>query len=341
MRSFLILASLWPALAAGAAPEPANVFPQGNFETLEGGRAKGWTLQPGAELKTEGANHYLQFTSTTGGSAWALGTLKLDPEWSALRVSARMKVAGLKLGSAGWHNARCILSFRTAGGKDAGFPEPPKLTSDSDWVTQTVTVEIPENAASLHLQPGLWGCQGVMGLDDVVITPVEKPAPFDFRVVGLHKERGLVEGAFETLSTDGKQPQGWEWHLWARLSSARGNHWAKITNENPLAMPAIRTVIRVSPSVRKVLITARMKASGLKCGPEPWQNARVVVSPCAADGQPLPSLAGPALSKSSDWASVESVAALDPATRYLVLWAGLWQATGVLEIDDIQVTPTE
>ena len=119
-------------------------------EQLEGNAAKGWKLLPGAELKAEGANHYMQFTNTDPKqSAWALATLKLDPDWGALRVSARIKVTTLKVGPEGWHNARCILNFRTADNKDAGYPQGPLLTADSDWVTQTVTVDIPKNATAL------------------------------------------------------------------------------------------------------------------------------------------------------------------------------------------------
>jgi hypothetical protein len=339
--SLAALLALFPKAAAGA--EPANIFPQGSFELLEGGAPKGWTLLPGAELKAEGDNHYLQFTGVEGkDSAWALATLPLDPEWSTLKVSARLKVTNLKCGPEGWHKANCILNFRTAEGKDAGYPGGPSLSADSDWGTQTVTVDIPKNAASLHLQPGLWASAGVMCLDDVTITPVERPGLFSGPIVRLDRETGFREGTFEMLSADGAQAQGWsEWPLVAQLAEHDGNHWLRISNSNTKAMPAIRANVRLPSGCQSVRVSARLKASGLRCGREPWQNARVVISPCRADGQPLGSLPGPALTQDSDWQTVETTLALAAETRYLLLWVGLWQATGVLEVDDVQVWVVE
>jgi hypothetical protein len=337
------LAAVLPMAGLAAPAELANIFPEGSFEQLNGGAAKGWTLQPGAELKAEGSNHYLQFSSADGKeSAWALGTLKLNPEWEALRVTVRLKATHLKPGPEAWHCAHCILNFRTADGKDAGFAEAPKLTRDSDWVTQTVTAEIPKNAVVLHLQPGLWASAGVMCLDDVVITPVEKPGPFATSVVRVRPDTGFAEGQFETLSADGKQPQGWgEWPAGAELAEQGGNHWVRLTNRNPKAMPAIRANLRLPQACGELRLTARLKTTGLKCGPDVWQNARVVISPCTADGQPLPSLPGPALTQDSDWQTLETTLTPSPETCYLVLWIGLWQATGVLEIDDVQMRAAE
>jgi hypothetical protein len=342
----ITLAGICAALVAvrtAPAADPVNVLPHGNFETLDGATPKGWKIMGTAELKTDGANHYLQFTNTDHKtSAWALATLQLDPEWGALRVSARIKATDLKNGPEGWHNARCILNFRTADGKDAGYPQGPLLTADSDWVTQTVTVDIPTNATALHLQPGLWAATGVMGLDDLIITPVEKPSLFPGPIVRLDKDAGFPDGTFETLAADGMLPRGWgEWPVVAQLVNQDNNRWVKITGQNPKAMPTIRTNIRLPPGCKSLRISARMKTTGLKCGTEPWQNARIVVSPCDANARPLPSLAGPALANDSDWTTLETVVSPLPETRYLVLWAGLWQATGVLEIDDVQVTLVE
>jgi hypothetical protein len=337
------LAAVLQMAGPAAAAEPANLFPEGSCEFIENGAAKGWTLQPGAELKAEGANHYLQFSSADGKeSAWALGTLKLKPEWEALQVTARLKATDLKPGPEAWHCAHCILNFRTADGKDAGFAESPKLRRDSDWVTQTVTVEIPKGAAALHLQPGLWAARGVMCLDDVVITPVEKPGPFAGPVVRLSKDTGFAEGQFETLTADGSQAQGWsEWPTVAMLVGEGGNHWARITNRNPTAMPTLRANLRLPPACKSLRLSVRLQARDLRCGPEPWQQARVVISPCTADGQPLPSLPGPALAQDSAWQTLETTLAVTPETRYLVLWVGLWQATGSLDVDDVQVTVIE
>lgn len=344
--SMALVASLAVAitLTTLAAPaDPANVFPEGSLEDLNGGAAKGWTLQPGAELKAEGGNHYLQFTSPDAKqSAWALATLRLDPEWAALRVTARLKATGLKLGPEAWHKANCILNFRTADGKDAGYPTGPTLSADSDWVTQTVTVDIPKHAVALHLQPGLWASGGVMCLDDVSIVPVEKTGLFPGPIVRLDPKKGFVEGQFETLAADGAQPQGWgEWPAVAQLLAQDGTHWVRITNHNPKATPAIRANLRLPQACGTLHLSVRLKATGLKCGPEPWQNARVVISPRTGDGAPLPSLPGPTLTQDSDWQTLETTVSPTPETRYLVLWIGLWQATGVFEFDEVQVRATE
>ncbi len=335
------LAALVLCVPVWAATEAPNVFPAGSFELLDGGQPRGWNLLPGSAVRTDGANHYLEFTNADPkNSAWAMATLKLDPEWGSLRVSARLRVANLKLGSAGWHNARLILNFRTADGKDAGFPEGPQLRADSDWVTQTVTVDVPATAATLALQPGLWGCTGVMGLDDIVVTPVVKPSPFAGPLLRLDPQRGLVEGSFETLTDDGRQPVGWEWSPAARLMGGAGNHWVRLTNRNPLAAPAIRANLWVRPGTRALTIKVRLKTAGLKCGADPCGHARLVVSSRTIDDEPLASVIGPGVTTdTADWADLSTIVAVPPTARYLVLWIGLWQATGQLDIDDVRVLP--
>ena len=200
MRHLAVMAAWWFAVGVLSAAEPPNVLPEGSFELLDNGVAKGWELMPGAELKTDGTNHFLQFTNTDHkASAWARAVLKLDPGWSALRISARLKATKLEVGPDGWNNARCILNFRTADGKDAGMPPPPLLTADADWGTQTVTVDIPKNAATLHLQPGLWAATGVMCLDDVTIIPVEKTVLSPEPMARASQESSSAKGAVDSV----------------------------------------------------------------------------------------------------------------------------------------------
>ncbi len=47
----------------------------------------------------------------------------------------------------------------------------PELRADSDWVTQSVDLKVPQGATRLNLQPAMFYCTGVFEIADLTVTP--------------------------------------------------------------------------------------------------------------------------------------------------------------------------
>ncbi len=81
----------------------------------------------------------------------------------------RLKATHLKVGTEGWHDARVAMSFE---GGTFGYPaQVPELAADSDWVTKTVTLKVPNGATRLNIQPAMFRCTGVFEIADLTVTP--------------------------------------------------------------------------------------------------------------------------------------------------------------------------
>ena len=106
--------------AQNAATAGQNVLPNGNFEALgANGRPTGWDAPSrNSRVVSENGNRYMVISRVTGEELPWLGlTLPLDPAWKRMRLSAKMRVRDLKLGTEAWQNARVGLRWEDETGK--------------------------------------------------------------------------------------------------------------------------------------------------------------------------------------------------------------------------------
>lgn len=168
-----ILAFLW--LAGGHAPAQVNLLPQGSFERagVNTGWAEGFNIPNNQEFKviSENGKSWLRIENRDAGRQldYVHAFVKVTAQIGSLTISVRMKATNLKIGKEAWHTARVALMFE---GGSFGFPpEVPELRADSDWVTKSVDLKVPQGATRLNIQPAMFCCTGVFEIADLTVTP--------------------------------------------------------------------------------------------------------------------------------------------------------------------------
>lgn len=148
-------------------------FPEGHFEIINDGEFQNWPVEGLNDIRIveENGNHFLRLTHLEIGGYTGLKTSwRLKAGTKTVKVSARMRVRGLKKGEEGWQTARLGLSFTNAQGLLAGpWPLSLELQSDSDWKTLETTLWVPPDAVFLRFIPEFLDARGVFDVDDIEV----------------------------------------------------------------------------------------------------------------------------------------------------------------------------
>jgi len=182
-----------------------NLFPQGNFENpgVDTEWAEGFNIPNNEEFKViaEGGKQWLRIENHDSGRQldYVHAYVNVTPQIASLTVSVRMKATDLKIGSEGWHTARVALMFE---GGSFGFPsEVPELRADSDWVTKSVELKVPEGATRLNIQPAMFYCTGVFEIAELTVTPqMAAPTHLADAVLPAGFELGWDNMSVETIN---------------------------------------------------------------------------------------------------------------------------------------------
>ena len=186
------------ALLSAAEPDaPANLLPNGNFEPAkDGGMVQGWELPPkdwqaqkgftAAILQEKDAagtpvpNHWLSLTSSAPDlTVTASTTVALPPGTRSVRIAGRFRVDKLAVAAtANWPGAFIGGSVLDAGKKKlGGLPTGFRFReATSGWVKKEAVLKLPEGAAFLLLQPGIFLASGDFAVDDLEISAVAATA---------------------------------------------------------------------------------------------------------------------------------------------------------------------
>jgi len=193
-------------LVGGYAIAQVNLLPQGNFEHpgVNTGWAEGFNIQNNQEFKVivEGGKHWLRIENRDSGRQldYVHAYVNVTPQIASLTVSVRMKATNLKIGTEGWHTARVALMFE--GGSFDFPPEVPELRADSDWVTKSVELKVPEGATRLNIQPAMFYCTGVFEIAELTVTPqIVAPTYLADAVLPADVELGWDKASVKTVNT--------------------------------------------------------------------------------------------------------------------------------------------
>ena len=171
--------------AAGVPREVQNLLTNGDFEistqTADWPDDWGRPQQGLAEWKAREDNaHYVVLKATAAGqSIMIYRAMPLPAGVEAIEVTIKARVTGLKRGQQLWHDARVMLEL-----KDAQFkvmkpsPKPIAFNRDTgDWVTKSVTFQVPAGAKTLEIMPSLFQVtEGSFELEYVLVAPVRPAA---------------------------------------------------------------------------------------------------------------------------------------------------------------------
>ena len=167
--ALLLLASLAPAME--------NLILNADFSQ----RWSDWMAAPAvkdqkATLVSEADNTFLRLNP--GCQVQGEVQIPLDPSWTRITVSGRIRVAGLVVAEdIAYGDARFAHSFVLADGKRQYAPVLHQRVDTGPegaaaWKTLTKTVKIPAGALRLEIACAHFGTAGVVDFDDLQATPI-------------------------------------------------------------------------------------------------------------------------------------------------------------------------
>lgn len=300
-------------------------FPEGTFETLINGQPAGWPgLNTGVSIEKheDGSGQFLRLDSTQVDFTPEMSMLvKVEKNWASVKVSARIRTRQLQLGSESHHTPRVQLTFvDEAGDRVGGWPPVPSSTDGSGaWVTKQVELMIPQGAAFLQVRPAMFGCEGIVDIDDIKIEPeiagalpgAEAPMWGQEPVVALSPVRGRVvlNGLWRfapAVADNEDQPKDESWG-WIRVPGSwtaqydlpgvvtrgLGEAWrglnvrelAKAWYEREMDVPAEWSGRRMLLEFSRVSTDARVYVNDKFCGEVHWPSGTVDVTKAVTPGE--------------------------------------------------------
>jgi len=306
-----------------------NLLPQGSFENPQANTewAEGFNIPNNQEFRvvSEEDNYWLRIENRDAGRQLdsVHAYVKVDPRITFLTVSVRLKATDLKVGQEGWHTARIALMFE---GGSFGYPaEVPELRADSDWVTQSVELKVPEGATRLNIQPAMFYCTGVFEIADLTVTPhLEAPTqladavlPADTRLNWDETRISPVNAKRAQVSLDGiwrftpaidaappklgwaylKVPGNWQSRPGRRsdfVATGGGPQWdlydgslvERAWYERRVRIPAEWQGRVISLRFDRVCTDAIIYVNGTECGGVPWPWGSVDITHAVTPGEP-------------------------------------------------------
>ena len=166
--SLLVIILLLAVVAATAQTLPTgNLLINGDFQKLDAQSwATGWGRGGDMKIAREGEQSWLVVTN--GG---ANQTLKLDPAWSRLKLTCRMKTTDVVLGKDSWMTGRLTMEWRDAQDKHVDpWPNVFGVIGTTPWTNCEREYRIPEGATKLAIGAGNLGASGTVEFDDIAIS---------------------------------------------------------------------------------------------------------------------------------------------------------------------------
>jgi hypothetical protein len=172
--------------AAAAKQEPAlderlaatgSLLFNGDFEqdSKGAGWPDGWGKAPGISWEVENGKHFMRLVSQSPGQMLMLyQVVPLKASARGIEVSFRYRTAGVKCGAQPWFDARAILHFQNASGKQLE-PDPGAIIFSQEaanWTDVKQRMVVPEGAVLLQMMPALFqAAAGTLDLSEIRIAP--------------------------------------------------------------------------------------------------------------------------------------------------------------------------
>ncbi|MBV9864893.1 MAG: hypothetical protein JO316_06055 [Abitibacteriaceae bacterium] len=174
----------------------------------------------------------------------------------------------------------------------------------------------------------------------VVAPPVLNPnSPPNTTVEPEPDAPDFPEGTFEDVDKKGN-PVGWVLgdRQHARVVEEEGNHFLRLTNNDPTATFYLENRVGLNPAWKSVKVRVRMRAKNLKVGKQTWESARLGFIFEKGIGERIGDYPDtPKLTTDSDWVNREVVVPVPPGATLINLQPIMMLTTGTFDLDDIQV----
>jgi len=370
-----LLAGLLLLTCVARAAAPASLLPNGSFEADKNsaGWPDGWVrAKSGVSWQAEGGNHFLRLASGKPGETVLLyQPVTIPAGVTALELTWRQRVTGLKPGKQPWFDARILMEFKdAAGGKLTGAPSAPNTRKSTDgWVARSTKFLVPEGARTLEFMPALFQVEaGTFDLDDVVLQATDAAplrvaaaaadaAKLEKQTKDATAKRAKAASAAEkngSLISNGgfeadKKGAGWP-DDWGRLKTGGswetegGNHFLRLKADAPGQTILLYRPVDLPAGTKALELSWRWRVSDLKPGKEPHFDARIMMEFKDAAGKKLSSKpSAPNTRRNTDGWVERTVKFLVPeAALTLEFMPALFSVDkGTLDLDDIVLKPTD
>jgi endoglucanase len=345
---------------------PGSVITNGHFENDADadGSPDDWEgVKPGKSWETEGGNRFYRLTALEPDKYSSLyRRVSLPDGVGAFELSWKQRVTGLKIGKERWYDARVVVNFKDAEGRQIKGPDAAYTQKDTPgWETKTIQFLVPTGAKDVEVMPLLFNVEaGRLDIDDVTLTPIDATplkvaaaakAEKEAREIAQRQENALKNigpdgnivsnGDFQTLDNSGAKPQNWapanppiSWGM------ENDNRFLHLTVGQPRQMVGYHRSIDLPAGSKALELKWRQRVTGLKIGEKQYYDARIVVNFKNAAGQIMNNPPPPAYSQedTKGWVERSTTFLIPEGAVSLELQPMLFQAeAGTFDIDNISL----
>lgn len=178
LRRLLIVLLALSFLGAYACAADKPLIGNGDFESLEDGKPKGWGLKEGATLEEEDGNHFMRLTTTEPDKVVMVYRLVfLPPDVKALELKYKVRYENIKVGKENYFDGRIMMNFIDENKKKTSVKAPSFRGTKAQWETRTQQLKVPEGARQLEMMFTLFrASSGQLDFDDITLTPIDAAA---------------------------------------------------------------------------------------------------------------------------------------------------------------------
>jgi hypothetical protein len=231
-----------------------------------------------------------------------------------------------------WQGAKAQVVFLDKDGQELSqTQETPVYTGTFDWQLFVQNIIVPVGATQVKILVGLWGAQGAVYFDDIMLYPMaQKP------IKQPPNQSILVNGDFEL------------WGNWQFLGEGLkevkfpGNNnegqALYITNSRHVWTFARQDIQANKFAGKKLILTGEYKCTKVVPGKEKWQKGRIYVEYLDKDDKLIGSWVELlAVSGTKDWTDFSKDLTVPKNTETLRIYCGLQEASGEIAFDNLYI----
>lgn len=340
-----------------------------------------WGGKPGAGgWLSEAGNHFIRLEALGPDRVSMLYRpfqIPADGAFTKFQLTYRARSNGIQRGPKEWFDARVIVKFVDAAGKEREASGTQAFAGTRDWMAYEQKGAIPEGTASVIVMPMVFHAQaGSFDFDDMQLnlyrdqeeyvrpelSEAERQA-WDARDAKLQakaeaaaKKRAELEARLEAMgrepvlplmanedfesSASGLWPDHWGGKPGAGSWVGEGaNHFIRLMAGGKDKVTMLYRVADIPKGYAKAQVSYVARVNELKAGEKPWHDARVVVKFVSAERKEVEAPGTSAFKGTSDWRTVHRVADLPSDTVQVILMPMVTKAeSGSFDLDNLQVT---
>lgn len=305
--------------------QPENLLKNSSFELgMEKGIPKYWgTEYYNATLVSPGKVGKYAVKIQNIEEKMSVGAQKVSlpyEKYKKIVLSGYVKLENIVQGPEDWNKVNIQVLFLDANGNQlGGYPSLGPWSGTMEWMRFVRSFHVPKGTRFAKVVFGLYNCKGTAYFDDIKITSVVPQAEVD-------PYNLLANGDFdiwESWAYGGSD----SWGIVYPAKHGVGALWIK--NDLPIWSFASQTVPIDGKKVKKIDISAYVKAKNVVMGKKPWQVARVNIEFKDGKGKRIggwPIVAN--FDGTFDWKKIENSFQVPENTKRADVYCGLLECSG-------------